>query len=155
MTYEVRRVPAETTYPLRQQVLRPHQTLEEMRLAGDDDPDSGSFAAVDADGRAVGTAVVRRETCPGQPERSDAWRLRGMATAPGMQGRGIGARTLAAVIAHVEQHGGGLLWCNARTPARRFYERAGFAVHGDEWVDPLIGPHVRMWREVRAGQASA
>ena len=36
----------------------------------------------------------------------------------------------------------------AQARARRFYERAGFAVHGDEWDDPEIGPHVAMWRTV-------
>jgi predicted GNAT family N-acyltransferase len=71
-----------------------------------------------------------------------------MATAEGQRGRGVGARTLAACVVHVLRHGGGLLWCTARTPARAFYERAGFVVHGEEWIDPVIGPHVAMWREV-------
>ena len=43
---------------------------------------------------------------------------------------------------------GGVLWCNARTPARAFYERAGLVVRGAEWVDPEIGPHVVMWRRL-------
>jgi predicted GNAT family N-acyltransferase len=42
------------------------------------------------------------------------------------------------------------VWCHARTPAQPFYKRAGFAAHGDEWVDPEIGPHVAMWLEVGA-----
>ncbi len=29
-----------------------------------------------------------------------------------------------------------------------FYERSGFATRGKSWVDPEIGPHVAMWREV-------
>jgi hypothetical protein len=36
------------------------------------------------------------------------------------------------------------VWCNARTPARGFYERAGFAVEGEEFELPEIGPHVLM-----------
>jgi hypothetical protein len=40
----------------------------------------------------------------------------------------------------VVAEGGTVVWCS-RTPARRFYERAGFAAHGEEWVDPEIGPH--------------
>jgi GNAT superfamily N-acetyltransferase len=150
VSFEVRRVPAEQTYALRQQVLRPHQTLEQMRLPGDDDPDSGFLAAIDGAGTVLGTVSLRRERCPWQPDRPDGWRLRGMATVPDMQGRGIGTEVLSAGIAHVEQHGGGLVWCHARSPARTLYERAGFSVFGDEWEDPVIGPHVRMWRDVPA-----
>jgi len=52
------------------------------------------------------------------------------------------------VLDHVADRGGTLVWCNARVPARRFYERAGFTVHGDEWDEPGIGPHVAMARPV-------
>jgi len=51
-------------------------------------------------------------------------------------------------VQHVADHGGGLLWCNARSPAVAFYRRAGFETRGDEWVDPEIGPHVAMERAV-------
>lgn len=71
-----------------------------------------------------------------------------MATADGWRGKGVGAQVLAAALEHVEAAGGGLVWCNARTPAARFYERAGFQVIGEPWDDPEIGPHVRMWRAV-------
>lgn len=150
MSYQVRQVPAEVTYPLRQRVLRPHQAVADLRLDGDDDPDTASLAAVDGTGMVLGTATVRRERCPWLPGRTDAWRLRGMATAPEHQGSGIGTQVLAACIAHIARIGGGLLWCNARTPARAFYERAGFTVHGQEWVDPVIGPHVQMCSELPA-----
>jgi GNAT superfamily N-acetyltransferase len=46
-----------------------------------------------------------------------------MATSEGLRGQGIGTKVLDAVIAHVASHGGGLLWCNARLPAKTFYER--------------------------------
>jgi len=143
------RVPAATTYPLRQQVLRPHEPVEALALPGDDDPDTGTFAALTVDGAVVGTATVRPERCPWAPDRTDAWRLRGMATADRLRGHGIGALVLTAALAHVGMHDGGLVWCNARTGARRFYERAGFVVKGEEFNLPDIGPHVRMWREVR------
>ncbi len=149
-TYEIRRVPGDLTYPLRQQVLRPHQTLDEVRFRGDDDPETGSFAALTEDGTVVGTATVRRAACPWRPDRSDGWRLRGMATAPERRGQGVGARLLDAVVAHLVRNGGGLLWCHARTPARAFYERAGFTAYGEAWEEPFIGPHIRMWREVPA-----
>jgi GNAT superfamily N-acetyltransferase len=144
----VERVPASVTYPLRQQVLRPYQDLADLVLPGDDDPSSAHVAVRDDGGRVVATGTVRREAPPWAPGRGDAWRLRGMATAPGHRGRGVGAAVLAELLDHVAGHGGGLVWCNARLPARRFYERAGFVVRGDEWDDPDIGPHVAMHRDL-------
>lgn len=148
MDMEVRRVDVETTLPLRRQVLRPHQTLDELRLAGDDDPDTGHFAAVDGEGVVRGTASVRREAPPWAPEQRDAWRLRGMATAEGYRSRGVGAAVLDAVIDHVAGRGGGLLWCSARLPAVEFYRRAGFETTGEEWEEPIIGPHIAMVKTV-------
>ena len=144
----VERVPVEVTLPLRQRVLRPHETLDQLRLAGDDDPDTGHFAAIDGGGTVIGTASVRREAPPWAPEETGAWRLRGMATAEGHRSRGVGARVLQAVIDHVSGHGGGLLWCNARLPAVAFYRRAGFETRGEPWDEPHIGPHVAMTRAV-------
>jgi predicted GNAT family N-acyltransferase len=74
-----------------------------------------------------------------------------MATSEELRGLGIGARVLDAVLAHVASHGGGLLWCNARVPAVPFYSRAGLTTHGEPWMDPDIGPHVAMWRQVEPG----
>jgi GNAT superfamily N-acetyltransferase len=144
----VRRVAVEDTLPLRQRVLRPHETLEQLRLAGDDAPETGHFAAVDGGGEVRGTASVRREAPPWAPDQVGAWRLRGMATAEGYRGRGLGGEVLAAVIEHVAGHGGGLLWCNARLPAVEFYRRAGFETRGDAWEEPMIGPHIAMARVV-------
>jgi GNAT superfamily N-acetyltransferase len=153
----VERVEAARTFPLRQRILRPHETLEELALPGDDDPDAGHFAAIDDDrdarepGAVIGTASVRRDPPPWALDDTTAWRLRGMATEEGRRSEGVGGAVLSAVIDHVAAHGGGLLWCNARTPAQRFYERAGFTTRGESWVDPVIGPHVVMVLAVPGG----
>lgn len=144
----VARVPPAATHALRGRVLRPGAPPGRVRLSADDHPDTAAFAARDDDGEVVGTAIVYPEPCPWLPRRTGAWRLRGMATDDRRRGMGIGGRVLRAVLDHVAAEGGALVWCNARVPARRFYEGAGFVAHGDEWVDPEIGPHVAMWREV-------
>lgn len=144
---DVRAVPAAVTFPLRQRVLRPHETLEQLVLPGDDDPESGHFAAYAGD-EVIGTASVRREPPPWAPAAEPAWRLRGMATAEPMRSSGVGTAVLAAVVDHVQSNGGGLLWCNARLPAVPFYERNGFTTRGESWVDPDIGPHIAMERTV-------
>jgi GNAT superfamily N-acetyltransferase len=139
---QVQRVDAAVTRPLRQRVLRPHETLAQLVLPGDDDPDSGHFAVVEGD-EVVATGSVRRQRPP-WPVDGPAWRLRGMATTEDHRGRGLGGAVLAAAVAHVGDHGGGWLWCNARLPAVAFYRRAGFAIRGESWEEPLIGPHVAM-----------
>ena len=144
MTVRVERVEAEATFALRQRVLRPHQSLEQMVFPGDRDKDSAHYAAVDDDGEIVGTATVLREPPPWATDGGPSWRLRGMATAEGRRSQGVGALVLAAAFEHVRSHGGGLLWCNARIPAVEFYRRAGFATRGQSWVEPVIGPHIAM-----------
>jgi GNAT superfamily N-acetyltransferase len=146
---QVRQVPAEVTYPLRHQVLRPHLTLAEMEpQPGELDPGSVHLAALAPDGAVVGTGVLIREPFPRLPDRVDAWRLRGMAVADGLRGHGIGAALIERIVTQVAEQGGGVLWCNARVPARTFYERAGFSPVGAEWDEPHIGPHLTMWRLV-------
>ncbi len=76
-----------------------------------------------------------------------------MATAPDWRGRGLGTAVLDALIDHAAAHGGGLVWCNARVPARRLYERAGLVARGAVFDIPGIGPHIQMWRTVPDGAA--
>jgi ribosomal protein S18 acetylase RimI-like enzyme len=68
-----------------------------------------------------------------------------MATRPRARGRGAGRVLLDACIAHAREMRGALLWCNARVPARGFYERAGLEVLGEVFEIPRIGPHLLMW----------
>lgn len=142
----VRLVPIARTYPLRRRVLYPGAPADRVRLPTDEHPDTAALAALTPDGTVVGTAILFPEPCPWRPDEPAAWRLRGMATDPDRRSTGVGGAVLAAAVAHATAAGGALVWCNARLPARRFYERAGFRTHGDEWVDPEIGPHVAMWR---------
>ena len=143
------------TLPLRHRVLRPHKPVETVLLPGEHGPGATHVAAQLPGGEVVGSAVLLREGFGLMPDRSDAWRLRGMATDERMRGQGIGSRVLGYVIGYVGRNGGGVLWCHARVPARRFYQRAGFSAVGDQWDDPHFGPHVVMWREVAAHTRAA
>ena len=133
--------PADTA-DLRRRVLRGGRPVD----LADDDPTLFHVGAYDGE-QLVGTGNVRREPAPWAPD-VPAWRLRGMATEPERRGEGVGAAVLEALLEHCQAEGGGELWCNARTPARTLYLRAGFTEVGEEWVDPEIGPHVQMRREV-------
>ncbi len=154
MEFRVERVAAKLTWDLRQAVLRPHETIDHMALDDDDEPSTGSFAAITADGDIVGSVRVAPRQPPFSvdtyaPPDTLTWRLRGMATREDVRNAGIGSALLSRAVQHVSDHGGGLLWCNARVPAMNLYRRGGFVEHGDMWEDPDIGPHVVMWRLVQ------
>ena len=143
----VRPIAAAATRPLRQRVLRPHQQAHELVFPGDEDAASFHAGAFDARGELVGVATIVPEALAGHEPRG-AWRVRGMATLPERRGQGVGAALLDACLAHARKQGGALAWCHARSSARGFYERHGFATEGDEFELPAIGPHWVMLRSL-------
>jgi predicted GNAT family N-acyltransferase len=140
---QVERVDPEVVRPLRQAVLRPHQTVAEQVFDGDDDPRAAHFA-VREDGVVLGIASITPEPFPRDGTAGD-FRVRGMATEPERgRGTGAGGALLRACVEHARTSGATRVWCNARTPARGFYERAGFTAVGAEFTLPDIGPHFVM-----------
>jgi GNAT superfamily N-acetyltransferase len=139
---ELRPIPLSETRPLRREVLRPHQTLDD--LASHEPAGSIAFGAFDGDDLVAVGLVGREGDEPGD------WRVRGMATKPRARGRGAGTRVLQALVQHAVTHGATRVWCNARTRARTLYEREGFVVASDEFNPPDIGPHYRMELPVAA-----
>jgi GNAT superfamily N-acetyltransferase len=132
---DIRPVEPPATRPLRQEVLRPHESLEE--LASHEPPGVHAVAAFDGD-----ELIACGFVCPdGEP---GAWRVRGMATKPQARGRGAGSAILERLVQHAREQGATRVWCNARTPAISLYARAGFAVTSEEFEIPEIGPHVVM-----------
>jgi GNAT superfamily N-acetyltransferase len=139
---DVREITPADSADLRREVLRGGR---DVPLPGDESP---AFHVGVYDGpHLVATGNVRSEPAPWLADEP-GWRVRGMATDPAHRGRGAGALVLDALVARAVAGGGGVIWCNARTPARAFYERAGLVVRGATWVDPEIGPHVVMWRRL-------
>jgi GNAT superfamily N-acetyltransferase len=139
VTFDVRTVEPALTRPLRQRVLRPHESLEE--LASHEPPGVHAVGAF-AGGELIAVGFVCPDGEPGE------WRVRGMATAPEHRGRGVGAAILEQLVDHARAQGATRVWCNARTPALGLYERAGFERESDEFEIPGIGPHFVMARRV-------
>jgi GNAT superfamily N-acetyltransferase len=131
---------------LRQRILRPHQTVDELVFERDDADDSlhvGAFVT----GRLAAIASVMRDEGTDAPG-SRAWRVRGMATVEDLRGRGLGRAVLERCLEHADAQGAAIVWCNARTGAVGFYERLGFEVASEPFDVPAIGPHVRMIRRL-------
>jgi GNAT superfamily N-acetyltransferase len=137
---QAREVPIADTRALRQAVLRPRQSLDD--LAAHESKEAFAVGVFDDDAL-ISVGFVVPEGGPGD------WRVRGMATTPTARGRGAGAAVLDALVAHALAQGARRIWCNARTRARTLYERAGFTVASDVFELPEIGPHYVMERVVR------
>jgi GNAT superfamily N-acetyltransferase len=106
----------EQARPLRQAILRPHQTLAET--AESEPPDAFAVGAFDGE-ELIAVGLIGPDGEPG------AWRIRGMATVPQARRRGVGTAVLGALIEHARSHGARRIWADARIPARSLYERAG------------------------------
>jgi GNAT superfamily N-acetyltransferase len=137
VSFAVRAVDPAQTRLLRQRVLRPHESVQE--LASHEPPGVHAVGAFDGD-ELIAVGFVCPDGGPGE------WRVRGMATVPEHRGRGVGAAILAALVEHARAQGATRVWCNARTPALSLYARAGFEPESDEFDIPGIGPHVVMAR---------
>ena len=137
--------------PLQSAILRP-----DGPLPGDRPPPPGArFVAALQGGVVVGAATILPEPWPGPgllPE--PAWRLRGMVTAESLRGMGIGRAVLDGAVELAAASGAVSMWAQARTSALEFYCRAGWAVVGDEWIKPGVGPHLYIHRSARVDQDS-
>ena len=154
-------VALDDTFALRKAVLRPWLTIEEARAVWADTPEHFQVGAVEDDPlrrRVVSTAGFLIESQPayGAVFGPLQWRLRGMASDPALQGRGLGGRVLdfgmAEIARRLAERGqaAATLWCSGRTSARRFYERRGFQAIGEIYESPGTGPHYVFWRRIDA-----
>ena len=138
------------TFPLRQAVLRPMLSLEEVARR---DVPGLTFAALDERDEVLSSGTLLQDVPPavvpaGATAGRTSFRLRFMATWSDHRSTGLGATVLQALTDHIASTGGGLLWCNAREGAVAFYERAGFVTAGARFVEADIGGHFVMWRIV-------
>jgi len=132
---------------LQQRVLRP-----DGPLPGDRPPPGSALhvGAFEADGAAVGAATVVPAAWPGPGSLPvPCWQLRSMAVRDDRQGQGVGSRVLAMAVSTAAQRGAASLWAAARVPALGFYTGAGWAVVGDPWPKPGVGPHRWVTRALR------
>jgi ribosomal protein S18 acetylase RimI-like enzyme len=136
--FSIRPVTMAQTRPLRQAVLRPHQSLDQLRGA---EPGEAWAAGANVDDELIAVGWVAPDGEPG------AWRVRGMATAPNARGQGAGSAVLHALLGEARSRGARRIWCQARVPAVSLYERSGLRVVSEPFEVPEIGRHVVMeWR---------
>ena len=92
----------------------------------------------DNDGEIIATSTWLVRPWP-QDSTAIAVQLRGMAVAKNCQGRGLGGMLLAKGLLHARELGATYVWARARDSAIYFYERHGFTVVGDAFIDESSG----------------
>ncbi len=95
---------AEATHDLRRWVLRSDRADLEVRFPEDEEPGAFHLAVLDQGRRPAAVVTVSPAPTTRRPGVC-AWRVRGMAVAPELQGTGLGTRLLDAVVARAQASG--------------------------------------------------
>lgn len=90
--------------------------------------------AIDQNGHAVATSTWFDKQCPHRPG-SPAVQLKGMAVDSTVQTAGLGRALVDAGLDLARSRGAHLVWARARDSAIGFYEKCGFEVVGDGFID--------------------
>jgi len=143
---EIRPITVEQARAVRHPILRAGLPPHSAMFPEDDNPRTIHLGAFDGE-RLIAVATFFPETCKTHPGVL-AYRLRGMATLRPWQGRGGGRALVLAGQRLVEENGAQVLWCNARSTARGFYEKLGFETEGDEFELPDSGRHFVMIKDL-------
>lgn len=120
--------------PLRARVLRAGRSLRESTSRHDALRDTRHLAAITGAGGVVGVVTYFVEGTPLAPGRR-AVRFRGMAVDEGVRGSGIGRALMRDLVERARSLGAEVLWASGRDGALGFYERIGFRVAGDGFLD--------------------
>lgn len=131
-------ITAADTHDLRWRVLRDGTLSDAVVFDGDEDAGTFHLGVRDGDGTIVAISTWLQRSHPTAPDRP-AHQLRGMAIEPSLRGRGVGTLLLMAGLTACKARESDVVWAHARSTALSFYERHGFVVSGDEYVDETTG----------------
>ena len=130
----IREVPLDTVLPLRARILRTGRPLASARSPQDALPGTRHVAAITESGEVAGVVTFFLADSPLAPGRR-AVRFRGMAVVGALRGLGVGRALMRHVVVRARDAGAEILWANGRDGALTFYERIGFRVEGDGFLD--------------------
>lgn len=142
--FEIRKITASETYPLRHSILRPNEPIEKCVYAGDESPSTMHFGLFDQ-GDLAGIVSVYA-TSKELFHDAVQFQIRGMAVVPTNRKKGYGAALILHVIETLQIEKNFLIWFNARIVALGFYEKMGFEKTGEIFEIIPIGMHYIMYR---------
>ncbi len=146
MDITIYQISADQTYPLRHQVLRPHQPIEMCYYPGDNLPGAFHLGA-HVESKIVGIISVAPDSYSKFKEKSQ-FRIRGMAVAPEFRKRQIGTQLVKESMKMLKSAKANLVWFNAREVAFGFYENLGFVYQDGLFEIEGIGLHKVMYSPV-------
>lgn len=111
----IEQVPAYVVWPIRQEVMYPEHTIEQVKLADDED---GIHLALYDNRKLISIVSLFLS--------GDEMQFRKFATLKAYQNRGYGSELLKYVFTLYKQYHCKRLWCNARLSATMFYKNFGF-----------------------------
>jgi predicted GNAT family N-acyltransferase len=144
---KVLRINAADTFQIRQQMLRPGQSIDQCTFTGDEDDQTFHLGAF-KEGKLISVASFYFEKHP-ILEEPYQFRLRGMATLDEHQNKGLSRALLKTAFPIIKQNLCPVVWCNARIGAVGFYQKIGFEKTAEEFDIPGIGPHLLMFKSIK------
>ena len=142
----VKQIDAKDTYSLRNIILRPGRPIESCHFQGDDDESTFHLGAyIDEELASVASFYLNNNESFDEPYQTQ---LRGMATLPSFQGKGLSSALLRTAFPLIKKNHINTLWCNARKEAVGFYEKVNFETICDEFEIPGIGAHFLMRKKI-------
>lgn len=140
----IKKITTETTFSVRNPVLRPHQPVETCCFEGDNLLSTTHFGFYEGEMLAGIVSVFEKHNS--NWSFNHQYQMRGMAVLDLFQKRGIGEQLVKTVIQHAQEKKKELIWFNARKNAVPFYERLGFHINGTAFEIEGIGTHYLMYR---------
>lgn len=141
---KIKKITAETTFSVRNPVLRPNQPVESCRFEGDNLPSTTHFGYFE-DEKLVGIVSVFEKANPNWQTNKQI-QVRGMAILNDFQKQGIGEKLMESIIHLAQVKQKELIWFNARKNAVPFYEKLGFHINGTAFEIKTVGTHYLMYR---------
>lgn len=120
---EIKNVPLDTVWQMRQHVMYPAFSIDQVKLPDDE---TGVHLGIYVNGEVVSVVSVFIT--------NGALQFRKFATSTACQGKGYGSLLLQQVMQLAAERHCTSVWCNARTTAAGFYHRFGMQEKGDTWT---------------------
>lgn len=113
-------------------------SLSTEDLAGEDT--QHHFAAITQTQEIVGTVILK-------PISRDIVKIRQMAVSQNVQNNGIGTKLMTKAEQYAQDNGFKSIHMTARVSAKNFYERLGYRTDGEEFMDVIPVPSIKMVKD--------
>jgi len=142
---EIKKIPKELTYSIRQAVLRVGKPITSCYFDGDDLHTTLHFGLL-IDSNLTGVVSVFENKNNNFTEALQ-FQLRGMAVLESYQRSGIGKQLLQEAEDFIFQKKGALIWFNARKSAVAFYKKCNYQLIDEPFEINDVGTHYIMYKK--------